>query len=96
MKFVRPLYRELFASSIGRKTALDTFAEWKTNYHPIASKMLAQDLKVSPPAAVTAGAAGAGAGADAAGGGLQGVLASPVAMLGLTAAAIALVKRASL
>jgi hypothetical protein len=29
MKFVRPLYRELFASPIGRQTAIDTFAEWK-------------------------------------------------------------------
>ena len=48
-RFVRPLYRELFASSIGRKTAVDTFAEWQANYHPIAAKMLAQDLKVQPP-----------------------------------------------
>ena len=47
MKFVRPLYRDLYQWEAQRAVAIDTFREWRTNYHPIASKMLAQDLKLS-------------------------------------------------
>ena len=44
MKYVRPLYKSLFKSTIGRKTALATFSQHKGMYHPICSKMLARDL----------------------------------------------------
>jgi len=46
MKFVRPLYRDLFAWEAQRGVATATFLERETNYHPIASKMLKQDLKL--------------------------------------------------
>lgn len=94
MKFIRPLYRALFASRIGRQTALDTFAEWKANYHPIAAKMLAHDLKVEPPAAVPGGVETSASAGGA--GGLQNLLSSPMAVLGVAAVAVALVKRAGL
>jgi len=45
MKFVRPLYRDLFAWPEQAHVATSTFDEWKANYHPIARKMLATDLK---------------------------------------------------
>ncbi|KAK3270653.1 leukotriene A-4 hydrolase, variant 2 [Cymbomonas tetramitiformis] len=44
MKYIRPLYRALFNSQMGRKTALDTFTKHQGIYHPIAQKMVAQDL----------------------------------------------------
>lgn len=45
MKYVRPLYRELFKSSpAGRRLAVQTFLSSKDFYHPIAAKMLATDL----------------------------------------------------
>jgi leukotriene-A4 hydrolase len=45
MKFVRPLYRELFKhSEKGKALALKTFQEHRSYYHSIASKMLAKDL----------------------------------------------------
>jgi leukotriene-A4 hydrolase len=47
MKFVRPLYRELFAWEEQKAVAVETFQEWRSNYHPIAAKMLAQDLKLA-------------------------------------------------
>ena len=46
MKFVRPLYRELYAWEEQRSLAQSTFLESRSNYHPIAAKMLAQDLKI--------------------------------------------------
>ena len=46
MKFVRPLYRDLYGWEAQRSVATETFTEWKANYHPIAAKMLAQDLKL--------------------------------------------------
>eukprot|EP00308_Calcidiscus_leptoporus_P016851 CAMPEP_0119404024 /NCGR_PEP_ID=MMETSP1334-20130426/143682_1 /TAXON_ID=127549 /ORGANISM="Calcidiscus leptoporus, Strain RCC1130" /LENGTH=377 /DNA_ID=CAMNT_0007427981 /DNA_START=59 /DNA_END=1193 /DNA_ORIENTATION=- len=46
MKFVRPLYRDLFAWPEQAHVATATFEEWRANYHPIARKMLAQDLKL--------------------------------------------------
>jgi len=47
MKFVRPLYRALYGWEEQRQLAVDTFTAWRANYHPIAAKMLAQDLKVA-------------------------------------------------
>mmetsp|Transcript_23074 Transcript_23074/g.34411 ORF Transcript_23074/g.34411 Transcript_23074/m.34411 type:complete len:220 (-) Transcript_23074:313-972(-) len=46
MKFVRPLYRLLYASE-GKKLALDTFKAHRNIYHSIASKMLAKDLDLA-------------------------------------------------
>lgn len=46
MKYVRPLYRALLRSKMGKQVALDTFKENRDGYHPIAQKMLAQDLKL--------------------------------------------------
>lgn len=43
-QFVRPLYRELARSTVGRDAALATFAEFRSMYHPIAAKMVAQVL----------------------------------------------------
>lgn len=45
MKFLRPLYRALMASKMGRTLAIDLFAECRKGYHPIAEKMVATDLK---------------------------------------------------
>ncbi len=47
MKFLRPLYRALSKSKMGRQLALDTFAEVGGSYHPIAKKMVAADLGVA-------------------------------------------------
>jgi len=47
MKFVRPLYRLLFDSPEGKKLALETFQARRKNYHAIAAKMIAKDLKLS-------------------------------------------------
>jgi leukotriene-A4 hydrolase len=44
MKFLRPLYRALFKSKMGRQLALDTFTQCRAAYHPIAQKMVAADL----------------------------------------------------
>lgn len=44
MKYVRPLYRDLSKWPEQRESAVSTFQEWRSNYHPIASKMLAADL----------------------------------------------------
>ena len=45
MKFVRPLYRALHGWPEQKALAAKTFAEHANSYHPIARKMLAQDLK---------------------------------------------------
>ena len=45
MKFVRPLYRALFHSEMGKELAVSTFLEHKDFYHPIAAKMVASDLE---------------------------------------------------
>eukprot|EP00537_Pseudo-nitzschia_pungens_P007253 CAMPEP_0172367130 /NCGR_PEP_ID=MMETSP1060-20121228/19395_1 /TAXON_ID=37318 /ORGANISM="Pseudo-nitzschia pungens, Strain cf. cingulata" /LENGTH=652 /DNA_ID=CAMNT_0013091259 /DNA_START=94 /DNA_END=2052 /DNA_ORIENTATION=- len=45
MKFVRPLYRSLVRSKMGRDIAVSTFLKFKDAYHPIAAKMIAIDLK---------------------------------------------------
>jgi hypothetical protein len=50
MKYVRPLYRALhqskttYQSKSGKQIALDTFKEFKDMYHPIARKMVENDL----------------------------------------------------
>lgn len=49
MKFLRPLYRALFRSKMGKQAALDTFQEAGRSYHPIAAKMVAADLSVDAP-----------------------------------------------
>lgn len=53
MKFVRPLYRDLFTQGAafggdkGKSWALETFAKNKDSYNFIAAKMLAKDLGLS-------------------------------------------------
>ena len=47
MKYVRPLYRSLYKSKIGKDIAVETFLKYKDIYHPIATKMIAIDLKVA-------------------------------------------------
>ena len=47
MKFVRPLYRDLYGWEEKRSIAVETFEGWRENYHPIAAKMLASDLKLT-------------------------------------------------
>jgi leukotriene-A4 hydrolase len=46
MKFIRPLYKALFKSKMGKALAVSTFLEHKDFYHPIAVKMIASDLRV--------------------------------------------------
>lgn len=47
MKFTRPLYRELFAlGGDARMTAVNTFKERASFYHPICRSMVAKDLMV--------------------------------------------------
>jgi leukotriene-A4 hydrolase len=47
MKYVRPLYRTLYQSKMGRSLAISTFLEHQDFYHPICAKMVASDLKVT-------------------------------------------------
>ena len=47
MKYVRPLYRALFASEMGKELAVQVFLKHKDFYHPICSKMIATDLKLA-------------------------------------------------
>lgn len=44
MKFVRPLYRALYKSEMGKEIAIKTFLVHREFYHPIAAKMVAVDL----------------------------------------------------
>ena len=53
MKFVRPLYRALYKSKMGKSLAVETFLENKDFYHPIGVKMIAIDLNVEKKAATT-------------------------------------------
>lgn len=46
MKFVRPLYRAMFASKMAKDVAVKTFVEHRDFYHPVCAKMLAKDLEV--------------------------------------------------
>jgi len=46
MKFIRPLYKALYHSQMGRDIAVSTFLQHKDFYHPIGAKMVASDLMV--------------------------------------------------
>jgi leukotriene-A4 hydrolase len=46
MKFVRPLYKALYNTKMGREPAITTFLRYKDIYHPIAAKMIASDLMI--------------------------------------------------
>jgi leukotriene-A4 hydrolase len=46
MKFVRPLYKALYKSKMGRRAALAQFQRVSMSYHPICEKMVASDLKL--------------------------------------------------
>mmetsp|Transcript_18088 Transcript_18088/g.39423 ORF Transcript_18088/g.39423 Transcript_18088/m.39423 type:complete len:650 (-) Transcript_18088:66-2015(-) len=45
MKYIRPLYKSLYKSKMGKGVAVSTFLKHKDIYHPIATKMIAIDLK---------------------------------------------------
>ena len=61
MKFVRPLYRALYASTVGRRVALETFATHKHSYLSVVRKSVESDLR----AAGEAGGGNPGQGPDA-------------------------------
>uniref|UniRef100_A0A7S0VL87 Peptidase M1 leukotriene A4 hydrolase/aminopeptidase C-terminal domain-containing protein n=1 Tax=Polytomella parva TaxID=51329 RepID=A0A7S0VL87_9CHLO len=44
MKYIRPLYRAMFNQPSTKNDALRIFQEVRHTYHPIAEKMVAQDL----------------------------------------------------
>jgi leukotriene-A4 hydrolase len=46
LKFVRPLYRALYKSKMGKELAVETFLNHLDFYHPIGVKMIAIDLNV--------------------------------------------------
>ena len=71
MKFVRPLYRALFASKMGKAAAIKTFQENRSFYHNIAVKMIATDMGLGD-----AGAAGASAAGEAGEGKGEGAVSS--------------------
>eukprot|EP00955_Chlamydomonas_euryale_P039333 351361-Chlamydomonas_euryale.AAC.1 len=47
MKYLRPLYRALYRSKMGKQMATETFQEARDSYHPIAQKMVAVDLELA-------------------------------------------------
>jgi len=47
MKFVRPLYRQMFKNSATKDLAVQTFEENRSSYHSIAAKMIAEDLELN-------------------------------------------------
>lgn len=52
MKFIRPLYRAMANSNnddddMARKLAIKTFCNHKSEYHPIATKMISMDLEMA-------------------------------------------------
>ena len=47
MKYVRPLYRALYASKMGKQLAVTAFLQNKSFYHPICAKMVATDLMLA-------------------------------------------------
>lgn len=49
MKYVRPLYRALYASKIGKRKAIETFKSNYGFYHAIAAKMIAIDMSLTSP-----------------------------------------------
>ena len=46
MKFVRPLFKALKRSVMGKELSVKLFTEVRAGYHPIAEKMVAADLGV--------------------------------------------------
>ena len=46
MKYVRPIYRDLFQSNLYRNIAVKVFLENCDFYHPIAQKMIASDVSL--------------------------------------------------
>jgi len=47
LKFVRPLYKSLYkAAHGGKELALATFEKYRDTYHPLAAKLIAQDLGI--------------------------------------------------
>lgn len=62
MKYIRPLYRAMFASPSkwSRDVAVDTFYKNKEFYHPIAAKLIAYDLTKSSSSSSLSGGGGAG------------------------------------
>jgi len=44
MKFVRPLYRDLYAWEEKRQQAIDTFKAHRTQYMQMCADMVAKDL----------------------------------------------------
>eukprot|EP00934_Nitzschia_sp_Nitz4_P004400 Nitzschia sp. Nitz4//scaffold58_size112336//97116//99041//NITZ4_004049-RA/size112336-processed-gene-0.94-mRNA-1//-1//CDS//3329555037//4390//frame0 len=55
MKYTRPLYKALYKSKMGRELAKSTFLAHKDVYHPICTKMVAQDLGLDKPKYSTVG-----------------------------------------
>jgi hypothetical protein len=46
MKFVRPLYKALHHSTVGKAAGMEQFVRLQDTLHPIARKMVAADLGV--------------------------------------------------
>ena len=46
MKYVRPLYKALYRSKVGRHAAVEQFKQVQGMYHPICAKMVASDLQL--------------------------------------------------
>lgn len=44
MRYIRPVYKALYGSRMGRDLARRTFNECRGFYHPIAQKLAAQDV----------------------------------------------------
>lgn len=47
MKFVRPLYRALFKSTVGNAKGIETFKLHRESYHAICAKLVAKDLHLT-------------------------------------------------
>ena len=47
MKFVRPLYREMYKNAATKALAVETFEAHRSMYHNIASNMIEKDLDVT-------------------------------------------------
>lgn len=46
MKFVRPQYRLLAKSKMGKDRAIELFKKHEDSYHPICAKMVKSDLQI--------------------------------------------------
>lgn len=47
MKYIRPIYRALYASTMGKRVAVDTFQANIAFYHGIAQTMISRDLNLN-------------------------------------------------